>query len=60
MMLFEMSSIRKLIHSKLSRESHLADKLIDIHPWANMVRFARSGGEAAIAIRIARADIWKG
>ena len=37
-------------------EVYLADKLIDIHPWANMVRFARSGGEAnAIAIRIARA-----
>ena len=35
-------------------EVYLADKLIDIHPWANMVRFARSGGEAnAIAIRIA-------
>ena len=34
----------------------LAERLIDIHPWANMVRFARSGGEAnAIAIRIARA-----
>ena len=34
----------------------LAEKLIEIHPWAGMVRFARSGGEAnAIAIRIARA-----
>jgi len=34
----------------------LAEKLIEIHPWADMVRFARSGGEAnAIAIRIARA-----
>ena len=34
----------------------LAEKLIEIHPWAHMVRFARSGGEAnAIAIRIARA-----
>ncbi len=34
----------------------LAEKLIDIHPWADMVRFARSGGEAnAIAIRVARA-----
>ena len=34
----------------------LAEKLIDIHPWADMARFARSGGEAnAIAIRIARA-----
>ena len=34
----------------------LAEKLIDINPWADMVRFARSGGEAnAIAVRIARA-----
>ncbi len=34
----------------------LAEKLIELHPWSNMARFARSGGEAnAIAIRIARA-----
>ena len=34
----------------------LAEKLIEIHPWAKMVRFARTGGEAnAISIRIARA-----
>ncbi len=34
----------------------LAEKLIEIHPWAEMVRFARTGGEAnAISIRIARA-----
>jgi len=34
----------------------LAEKLVDLHPWADMVRFARTGGEAnAIAIRIARA-----
>jgi glutamate-1-semialdehyde 2,1-aminomutase len=34
----------------------LAEKLIELHSWADMVRFARSGGEAnAIAIRIARA-----
>ncbi|WP_061247716.1 aminotransferase class III-fold pyridoxal phosphate-dependent enzyme [Leptospira noguchii] len=37
-------------------EVYLAERLIEIHPWAEMVRFARSGGEAnAIAIRIARA-----
>tara|TARA_A100001388_G_scaffold277560_1_gene269496 strand:- start:6722 stop:8038 length:1317 start_codon:yes stop_codon:yes gene_type:complete len=37
-------------------EVYLAEKLINIHPWADMVRFARTGGEAnAIAIRIARA-----
>lgn len=37
-------------------EVYLAEKLIEINPWAQMVRFARTGGEAnAIAIRIARA-----
>ena len=37
-------------------EVYLAEKLIEIHPWAEMVRLARTGGEAnAIAIRIARA-----
>ncbi len=37
-------------------EVELAEKLIELHPWAEMVRFARTGGEAcAIAIRIARA-----
>ena len=37
-------------------EVYLAEKLIDMNPWADMVRFARSGGEAnSIAIRIARA-----
>ncbi len=37
-------------------EVSLAENLIDIHPWAKMVKFARTGGEAnAIAIRIARA-----
>jgi len=37
-------------------EVYLAEKLIELHPWAQMARFARSGGEAnAIAIRIARA-----
>ena len=37
-------------------EVYLAEKLIELHPWADMVRFARTGGEAnAIAIRIARA-----
>tara|TARA_Y100001968_G_C19424200_1_gene753404 strand:- start:871 stop:2175 length:1305 start_codon:yes stop_codon:yes gene_type:complete len=34
----------------------LAERLVEIHPWAEMARFARTGGEAnAIAIRIARA-----
>ena len=38
-------------------EVYLAEKLVEMHNWANMVRFARSGGEAnSIAIRIARAS----
>jgi glutamate-1-semialdehyde 2,1-aminomutase len=37
-------------------EVYLAEKLIELHPWADMARLARSGGEAnAVAIRIARA-----
>jgi glutamate-1-semialdehyde aminotransferase len=37
-------------------EVYLAEKLMELNPWADMVRFARSGGEAnSIAIRIARA-----
>jgi glutamate-1-semialdehyde 2,1-aminomutase len=41
-------------------EVWLAEKLLDMHPWAEMARFARTGGEAnAIAIRIARAAAGK-
>lgn len=37
-------------------EVELADLLCEIHPWAEMVRFARTGGESmTIAVRIARA-----
>ena len=37
-------------------EVELAELLCQLHPWAAMVRYARSGGEAmAIAVRIARA-----
>lgn len=37
-------------------EVELAEKLIELNPWADMVRLARTGGEAnAISIRIARA-----
>ena len=43
-----------------SEEVLLAEKLVEMHPWADMVRFARAGGEAnAIAIRIARASSGK-
>ncbi len=41
-------------------EVELAERLCSIHPWAEMAKFARSGGEAcAIAIRIARAAVGK-
>lgn len=34
----------------------LAEKLVAMHPWADMARFARTGGEAnAVAVRIGRA-----
>ena len=37
-------------------EVYLAEALVELHPWADMVRYARSGGEAcAIAVRIGRA-----
>jgi len=37
-------------------EVELADKLCEIHPWAQQARFTRAGGEAcAVAARIARA-----
>ena len=40
-----------------SEEVFLAEALLDIHPWFDMVRYCRSGGEAvSIAIRIARAS----
>jgi len=43
-----------------AEEVYLADQLVQMHPWADMVKFARSGGEAnAIAIRIARASVEK-
>ena len=41
-------------------EVYLAERLVEIHPWADMVRFARSGGEInSIAVRIARASTGK-
>jgi glutamate-1-semialdehyde aminotransferase len=53
-----LDTVRKGNMSTLScpEEVYLAEKLIEMNPWAHMVRFARSGGEAnSIAIRIARA-----
>ncbi|QIF00273.1 aminotransferase class III-fold pyridoxal phosphate-dependent enzyme [Roseimicrobium sp. ORNL1] len=37
-------------------EVELADVLLELHPWAQRVRYARGGGEAlSLAVRIARA-----
>ena len=37
-------------------EVELAELLCELHPWAEMVRYTRTGGEAmAVAVRIARA-----
>jgi len=53
--------IKKIIKGNMTtlnapEEVYLAEKLIEIHPWAKMVKFARTGGEAnSIAVRIARA-----
>ena len=39
-----------------AEEVELAELLIELHPWAEQVRYSRSGGESmAIAVRIARA-----
>jgi len=41
-------------------EVELAELLIKLHPWAKMVRYARTGGESmAVAVRIARAKAKK-
>ena len=55
-------AVRKIINKgnmstlNSKEEIFLAEKLIQMHPWAGKVRFARTGGEAAaIAVRIARA-----
>ena len=38
-------------------EVNLAERLVEMHSWSSMVRFARTGGEAnAIAVRIARSS----
>jgi len=51
-------AIRNGVNSSLNcpEEVVLAEALLDLHPWFDMVRYARSGGEAmSIAVRIARA-----
>lgn len=41
-------------------EVELAELLLELHPWAEMVRYARTGGESMmIAVRIARAKSGK-
>jgi len=50
-------SINSGVMSSLNcpEEFELAEKLVNINPWSDMVRFTKSGGEAnAVAIRIAR------
>lgn len=52
-----MDTIRSGVASSLNcpEEVMLAEKLCDIHAWADMVRLTRSGGEAmTVAVRIAR------
>ena len=51
-------AIRSGVNSSLNcpEEVELAESLIDLHPWFDMVRYARGGGEAlSVAVRIARA-----
>jgi glutamate-1-semialdehyde aminotransferase len=41
-------------------EVELAELMIELHPWADMARYTRSGGEAmSVAVRIARAKTKK-
>ena len=51
-------AIKKGVNTTLNcpEEVLLAEALIELHPWFDMVRYARGGGEAvSIAVRIARA-----
>ncbi len=59
------SSIDKAVKDTISKgtmstlncpeEVELAERLIEIHPWAEQVKFAKTGGEAnAVAVRLAR------
>jgi len=64
------SDVDKAVHNVIDQgivsslntpvEVELAELLCELHPWAQQVRYARSGGEAmAMAIRIARASSGK-
>ena len=51
-------AIRNGVASSLNcpEEVELAEELCALHPWADMARFTRGGGEAlSVAVRIARA-----
>jgi len=53
-----LEAIRNGVASSLNcpEEVELAELLCELHPWADMVRYTRGGGEAAaMAVRIARA-----
>lgn len=55
-------AVKKSAMSTLNppEEVELAKVLCDLHPWAHMARFVRSGGESmAVAARIARAHTGK-
>ena len=57
-----MEAIRDGVSSSLNcpEEVELAEVLCEIHPWAEMARFTRSGGEAmVVAVRLARAHTGK-
>jgi len=57
--------IKAINNSNLStlncpEEVELCEKLLELHPWADMARLARTGGEAsAMCVRIARAATGK-
>ena len=63
---FANAEVNAAVHAAVDRGSmstlncmedlELAELLIELHPWAQMVRYARTGGEAmSVAIRLARA-----
>ncbi len=56
------NAIKNGVSSTLNcpEEVDLAKKLTELHPWSDMVRYSRSGGEAmSMAVRIARAHTSK-